>query len=255
VPETSSGYFFNHIFIVSSPDQNPSTMQLTLLFALVALSLPCAFAYDFFVFANGWPGSTCLIADIQHHACNATIQPVEGFLVHGLWSENNDGTWPQFCNNSQPFDFSLISSLQDDLQHYWPSLYNAPDFLWSHEWEKHGTCAEDIFAGEYAFFAGVLKLRKSFDALAALKAAGIEPDDQKAVARSDVVAALTNGLKLPPNAVTMECFWDKSANQQLLSELRFCIGHDASLPFCSFPAAVTDSDCKEDTVVIPRFRW
>eukprot|EP00762_Andalucia_godoyi_P003111 ANDGO_01066.mRNA.1 Extracellular ribonuclease LE len=228
-----------------------------ILFALAILSVSCsaALAWDFFVWAQGWPGSTCIIADIQHHPCNATVEPANGFLIHGLWPNNNDGSYPSNCNPNQPFDMSKVQSLKSELQEYWPSLFDGPLFLWEHEWEKHGTCAEDLFPDELSFFTNTLNLRKRVDVLASLSIAGIVPDDHSQVKRTDIIAALEKSLLLPDNAVMLECFWDKETSTQYLSEVRLCIGKSADLPFCSYPSTMSDNTCREDTVVIPAFRW
>jgi len=63
-----------------------------------------------------------------------------GFVLHGLWPQNSDGTWPANCNNHQPAPSE-------------PSAWLAmtPDLsLIEHEWSKHGTCT--LLSGD-AYFA------------------------------------------------------------------------------------------------------
>ena len=62
-----------------------------------------------------------------------------GFILHGLWTQNNDGTYPVFCSEA-PAPANLAQSL--DI---------TPDLsLLQHEWAKHGTCSG---VGPQRFFA------------------------------------------------------------------------------------------------------
>jgi len=40
----------------------------------------------------------------------------------------------------------------------WPSYYGPNEEFWAHEWEKHGTCAEDVFPTQLAYFNTTLAL-------------------------------------------------------------------------------------------------
>jgi len=65
----------------------------------------------------------------------------------------------------------LTSSLQKD----WPSLScpSSTGFrFWSHEWEKHGTCAESEEIDQHGYFEAALKLKEKANLLQALNNAG-----------------------------------------------------------------------------------
>lgn len=52
-----------------------------------------------------------------------------GFVLHGLWPQNTNGTWPANC------------SKRAGLKDYTPFLKDTPsETLLRHEWSKHGTC-------------------------------------------------------------------------------------------------------------------
>ena len=40
----------------------------------------------------------------------------------------------------------------------WPSYYGPDEEFWAHEWEKHGTCAEDVFPTQLDYFNTTLAL-------------------------------------------------------------------------------------------------
>lgn len=66
-------------------------------------------------------------------------QPQKGFVVHGLWPQNRNDTWPQFCSRT---------SAGTDLHQ---SVDITPDMtLLQHEWDKHGTCTGLDGAGYFA---------------------------------------------------------------------------------------------------------
>lgn len=87
------------------------------------------------------------------------------FTIHGLWPENYDGSWPQFCAQ-QPFSQERVEDLLPVLRREWPSLFSKDSSFWRHEWLKHGTCAEKLcplLTNEHAFFFAVLALNKMYD--------------------------------------------------------------------------------------------
>lgn len=53
-----------------------------------------------------------------------------GFIVHGLWPQNNNGTWPENCptNQSPPTSVSPVADIM-------------PQEIVAHEWQAHGTCS------------------------------------------------------------------------------------------------------------------
>ena len=53
-----------------------------------------------------------------------------GFVLHGLWPQNNDGSYPTFCSDAPaPADLAKSLDITPDLA------------LLKHEWAKHGTCS------------------------------------------------------------------------------------------------------------------
>jgi ribonuclease T2 len=69
--------------------------------------------------------------------------------MHGLWPQNNDGTYPQHCSNAPgPADPSQYSD-----------IYPEPGLL-QHEWKTHGTCSglspDDYFSSARKAFRSVV---------------------------------------------------------------------------------------------------
>ena len=68
-------------------------------------------------FCHGKPGA----AECKDH---------HGFMLHGLWPQYNNGSYPVSCATSQPppTDLSKIKQIM-------------PPEIVAHEWQKHGTCS------------------------------------------------------------------------------------------------------------------
>jgi ribonuclease T2 len=87
-----------------------------------------------------------------------------GWVIHGLWPSNWDGSYPQECGGSGPrFDEAAIAPLEAQLDRYWPNSFaDTPHTnFWEHEWSKHGTCAAagSNLTTEREYFATTLQVR------------------------------------------------------------------------------------------------
>ena len=97
--------------------------------------------FDYYLLDMPWGAAFCSsIKDVS-----TRCQPQPGFVVHGLWPQNNNGTWPQFCSQTPPpADLSSNLDITPDLN------------LLQHEWAKHGTCSglggDAFFAAEHTAF-------------------------------------------------------------------------------------------------------
>jgi ribonuclease T2 len=82
-------------------------------------------SFDFYLMNLSWSPEFC---SIQGTSPECAARP--GFILHGLWTQNNDGTYPVFCSE-EPAPANLAQNL--DI---------TPDLaLLQHEWAKHGTCS------------------------------------------------------------------------------------------------------------------
>jgi ribonuclease T2 len=90
--------------------------------------------FDFYLMNLSWSPEFC---SIQGTSPECAAHP--GFILHGLWTQNNDGTYPVFCSE-EPAPANIAQNL--DI---------TPDLaLLHHEWDKHGTCSG---VGPQRFFA------------------------------------------------------------------------------------------------------
>jgi ribonuclease T2 len=106
--------------------------------------------FDFYLMNLSWSPEFC---SIQGTSPECAAHP--GFILHGLWTQNNDGTYPVFCSE-EPAPANLADNL--DI---------TPDLaLLQHEWAKHGTCSgvgpKRFFAMEHQAFHA-LKIPSTFE--------------------------------------------------------------------------------------------
>ncbi len=139
---------------------------LKLFVALLALAITCypshrrrqphsgtAGVFDFYLFVLSWSPEFCHsrpdAAECGAHA---------GFVVHGLWPQNKDGTYPSRCQTNQPGPTNP-SSMSDVM----------PQEIVQHEWEQHGTCSG--LSGD-AYFALIRRVAASVKIPGELKTPG-----------------------------------------------------------------------------------
>ena len=106
--------------------------------------------FDFYLMNLSWSPEFC---SIQGTSPECSAHP--GFILHGLWTQNNDGTYPIFCSE-EPAPANLAQNL--DI---------TPDLaLLHHEWAKHGTCSgvgpQRFFSMEHQAFRA-LKIPPQFE--------------------------------------------------------------------------------------------
>ncbi|KAL1365777.1 hypothetical protein HN51_013754 [Arachis hypogaea] len=201
-----------------------SILMLLKLVVLQYLAVVCVSQdFDFFYFVQQWPGSYC---DTKSSCCYPTSgKPAADFGIHGLWPNNNDGSYPSNCDSNNAFQPSLVSDLRSSLQRNWATLAcpsgNGIEF-WSHEWEKHGTCSESILE-QHDYFQTALNLKQRANILRVLTNAGIAPNGN-AYSLSSIKGAIKQGVGYTPY---IECNVDSSGNSQLY-QVYLCVDASAS---------------------------
>ncbi len=106
--------------------------------------------FDFYLMNLSWSPEFC---SIQGTSPECAAHP--GFILHGLWTQNNDGTYPVFCTEeAAPANLSQNLDITPDLA------------LLQHEWAKHGTCSgvgpQRFFSMEHQAFHS-LKIPSQFE--------------------------------------------------------------------------------------------
>lgn len=81
--------------------------------------------FDFYLLNLSWSPEFCY----SHHDAPECAQH-STFVLHGVWPQNNDGSYPENCSSAPgPSDPSQFSDIFPDAG------------LLNHEWATHGTCS------------------------------------------------------------------------------------------------------------------
>jgi ribonuclease T2 len=85
--------------------------------------------FDYFLLTLTWSPAYCAL----HHGKEARAECARrrGFVVHGLWPQRDNGTWPAFCRAVPPVPADRMARQLQIM----PSAR-----LVQHEWDKHGSC-------------------------------------------------------------------------------------------------------------------
>jgi len=104
--------------------------------------LASASGFDFYLLNLSWSPEYC-----HSHPEAAECARRDTFVLHGLWPQNKDGTYPENCGEKQGPDPSQFSD-----------IYPEPGLL-QHEWKTHGVCtglsATDFFTAARAAYQSV----------------------------------------------------------------------------------------------------
>lgn len=127
------------------------------------------------------------------------LGPNTSWTIHGLWPDLCAGGFDQFCDDARSHEDirALLRSLHPTITHdlldymdtYWLSLDGRDNHLWSHEWNKHGTCISTLEPTCYAdenpdlavldYFVHATSLFQTLDTFSVLADAGILPSEHK----------------------------------------------------------------------------
>ena len=143
-----------------------------------------------------------------------------GLIVHGLWPQYEDGSWPATCRDSDRLPQQVVDKLLGDT----PS-----DALVRHEWTAHGTCT-GLAPDEW-----VATVDKVFHRLHVPDALA-DPKKPPSLTVNELKALLVKANPgLSPDGVTLICDRDR----QQVSEVRIFLSRDFGFRACG--AKVVDT--------------
>jgi len=175
-------------------------------------------AFDYYLLALSWSPAYC--ADHRDEAsARAQCSKRRGFVVHGLWPQDEDGSWPAFCRPVPPVPAALAAREG-------AIMPDAP--LIEHEWEKHGSCTTDSAPDYFA------ALERAFGAIR-LPRALLAPHREVRLSVADAKRLFTSiNPGLTAAMISLRCQAGDRVN-----ELRLCL--DRSLRFRSCGAGEADA--------------
>lgn len=145
------------------------------------------------------------------------IGPDDLFTLHGLWPDNCDGSYFQFCDrdleiepNGRTIESIIVGiygdeALYGELQRVWKDWKGQDKSLWAHEFNKHGTCVNTIHPTCYAndfkphrnvydYFNISVELYKKLPSYNWLVDAGITPSETRTYSKQEISDALSKNF-------------------------------------------------------------
>jgi ribonuclease T2 len=186
--------------------------------------------FDYYVMTLSWAPGFCDLGGKETSSPECAEGSGDGFVVHGLWPNNEYRPNPESCLGRDPTSADL-----DDEHGVYPN-----DRLAAYEYRKHGTCTglspQDYFATVRSVHAR-LKIPEMFQA----------PSDQLHMAPEEVAQAfMVANANLHPDNMAISC-----SNGELV-DVRFCLAKDlSSYAVCRKVARHT---CQRTSIVVAPVR-
>ncbi len=159
--------------------------------------------FDYYLVSLSWSPSYCALHPTDTQQCGSKGY---GFVLHGLWPQNRNGSWPQHCRSDAAPDEKTIERMLAIM----PSRH-----LIEHEWETHGACS-GLDAKAYFDLAD--------DAFSRIKVpkALVAPKSDPELSADDVVKAFEDvNPGLEDGMISVTC-----RDGAELEEVRICVDKD-----------------------------
>lgn len=186
--------------------------------------------FDMIVFAQQWPQSVCIEGNLTHHYACSVAQNISTWTVHGMWPTVNGTLGPNYCDDTNKFQPGPIAPILSELVEHWPNLHTDDTFygFWTHEWDKHGTCAQSLPAlqGELNFFNMGITLNKKFNILEMLSP--LVPS----LEGYDLVTLQSRFKSVLGAEPAYSCFYEKKYGVQYLKQIDICLDKSFAVVDC-----------------------
>ena len=168
-------------------------------------------SFDYYLLNISWSPEFCTM-----HPGNPQCAARPGFVVHGLWPQNNDGTYPQNCGGmSRPPNSAAYLDIMPTID------------LIMHEWSTHGTCTGLNPDGYFS------KVRAAFRSVEIPSMFAATQTPPASITPAALLAQFSRANpSFPPGSFALSCgnnyltaievCFDKKLNPQACREVRSC---------------------------------
>ncbi|MCC5986257.1 MAG: ribonuclease T2 [Pararhodobacter sp.] len=98
--------------------------------------------FDYYILALSWMPGFCEQSGDARADPRCAEGSGHGWVLHGLWPQHADGSWPEYCPTPQRNPSRRETARQAD-------LFGVAGAAW-HQWNKHGRCSGLSAARYYA---------------------------------------------------------------------------------------------------------
>jgi ribonuclease T2 len=162
-------------------------------------------AFDFYLLTLSWSPEFCLT-----HANAAECAAHSAFVLHGLWPQNFDGSYPEHCSDAAgPANERAYRDILPDAH------------LLEHEWQTHGTCSG---LSPDAYFSAARRAERSVGIPAELVSVQSEIQVTPQQILDDFARANPD---IAPQSFALSC------GNNRLTAVEVCLGKDLKAVACS----------------------
>jgi ribonuclease T2 len=180
--------------------------------------------FDYYVLSLSWAPDYCDNPNVQHDPKECGTGRRVGFVVHGLWPQQDNGGHPSQCAAASPVAQDIVQQILGII---------PTESLIQHEWRDHGTCSGLSAA---AYFDLV---RRAYQKVAI-------PSDLKQLSQTlNTSPAEMDGKFASANPQFRGSFRTACSGGEL-TEVRMCMAKDLSPRACS----ASDRDCTAATMTM-----
>jgi ribonuclease T2 len=180
--------------------------------------------FDFYLLNLSWAPEFCATHTSGRSSSECDPSRHYGFIVHGLWPENNDGSYPQACAPAQPVAQAIVQQM----------LPLMPDRgLIQHEWAAHGTCSG---LGSVDYFAAIRKAYAEVQIPQELRS----PAHQESVSPAEIEQKFATANHAPLDAFRISC------SQGEMVAVEVCMTKDLQFRQCGSGVR----DCRAPQVLV-----
>lgn len=177
-------------------------------------------SFDYTLLSLSWSPAYCATDAGRKNTRQCGKQQPYGMVVHGLWPQHADGTWPQCC---QPVDAVKSSPAVEQVS----KVMIGPTLL-QHEWSKHGSC---ITSRQDQYFGAINRVVSDLGLAPGLPGTGLDRIK---------VSELKKNWAAPPASISVRC------KGKRLKEVHICL--DKALSPIPCPEAERKADNCPGTV-------
>jgi ribonuclease T2 len=185
--------------------------------------------FDYYLMSLSWSPSFCETHPEETAQCG---HQGYGFVLHGLWPQNQNGSWPQHCHtDTAPDEATVARTLA-----FMPSRH-----LIEHEWETHGACTG---LDPHSYFDLADRAFASVKAPAELAT----PQKPPAITAAEVVKLFIEANpRMSDDMISVTCH-----DGFELAEVRVCLNKDLLTPQAC--GGRVRNSCRAGTLKIPASR-
>ncbi len=189
--------------------------------------------FDYYILAISWMPSFCETRDDDRDDPRCAPGEGHGWMLHGLWPQHEDGSWPEFCETAHRNPSRQETAREAD-------LFGVGWAAW-HQWNKHGRCS-GLSAADYFALS-----REALGRVTLPETATPPPDgrEQGAALTLEALAAafIAANPAFDPAMLLATC------RDGLIQELRLCLSRDLSPRPCD--EATRRRACRLDAARMP----